>query len=74
MNCPSKPDIEINWDNYGIRILVIASDIEPNTLSFLSSIQYQVDLIEIKRWVYKKDSFLFVNYLESKEDKKIKNC
>lgn len=67
-----KPDIEINWDNLEIRILVIAPDIDPNTLRFLSSIQFQVDLIEIKRWVHKKDSFLLVNYLEKKEDKRVK--
>jgi hypothetical protein len=67
-----KPEIDIDWDNYEIRILVIAPEINPNTMRFLSTIQFQVDLIEIKRWVHKKDSFLLVNYLEKKEDKKVR--
>ncbi|MEK6615895.1 MAG: hypothetical protein AABZ32_07270 [Bacteroidota bacterium] len=65
-----KPDVEFTGVNYEVRILVIAPDIDPDTLSFLSSIQYKVDFIEIKRWSNKKDSFLLVNYLEQKEDKK----
>lgn len=67
-----KPDIEMNWDNYEIRILIIAPEIDPNTVRFLSSIQFSVELYEIKRWVYKNDTFLLVNNLEAVEDKKIK--
>ncbi|HLG35110.1 MAG TPA: hypothetical protein VI757_09540 [Bacteroidia bacterium] len=67
-----KPDIEMNWDDYEIRILVIAPEIDPNTVRFLSSIQFSVELYEIKRWVYKKDTFLLVNNMKAGEDKKIK--
>jgi hypothetical protein len=69
-----KPEIEIDWDNYEIRILVIAPEIDPKTLRFLSSIQFEVDLIEIKRWIYKKDSLLLVNYLEINEDKRVQTA
>jgi|WetSurMetagenome_2_1015567.scaffolds.fasta_scaffold51650_2 hypothetical protein len=59
-----QPEINPDWDKYEVRILVIAPEIDPSTLKFLSSINYQVDLIEIKRWAIKKDSFLLVNYLK----------
>ena len=44
-------DIEVNWDNYGVRIIIIAPSIERSTLELVNTINYQVDLIEIKRWV-----------------------
>lgn len=67
-----KPDIDIDWENYEVRIMIIAPEIDPATLKFIPKISYDIDLIEIKRWVHKKDSFLLVNYLKPGESKKTK--
>ena len=67
-----QPDIEIDWDNYEVRIIVIAPEIDPATLKFLPSISYKLDLIEVKRWMIKKDSFLLVNELRPSQYRKAK--
>lgn len=67
-----KPEIEIDWDNFEVRIIVIASEIDQSTLKFVSSINYKLELIEIKRWATKKDSFLLVNELKPRDYRKSK--
>lgn len=65
LECDNKPeDIEIPWDNLQVRVLVIAPTILRSTLAVVGKINYQVDLIEVKRWVEGKDDFLLVNKLE----------
>jgi hypothetical protein len=65
LECADKPeDIEINWDNLQVRILVIAPSIYRSTLDLVNRITYPVDLIEVKRWVEGENAFLFVNKLE----------
>jgi hypothetical protein len=68
----SQPDIEVNWDNYNVRILVIAPDIDTSILNFKDKIHYDIELIEIKRWINGKDAFLLVNTLETKANAKVK--
>jgi len=63
---------EIDWDNFEVRIMVIASEIHQSTLKFVNSINYSLDLIEIKRWATKTDSFLLVNELKPRVAKKSK--
>ena len=70
LECDSKPeDLDISWENPQVRILVIAPTILRSTLAVVNKINYPVDLIEVKRWVEGKDSFLLVNRLE--EDTKV---
>lgn len=65
LECEDKPDdIEINWDNLQVRILVIAPTIYRSTLDLVNRITYPVDLIEVKRWVEGENEFLLVNRLE----------
>ena len=65
LECSDKPDdIEINWDDLGVRILVIAPSIHRSTLDLVNRITYPVELIEVKRWVEGENAFLFVNKLE----------
>lgn len=65
LECEDKPeDIEINWENLGVRILVIAPSIRRSTLDLVNRITYSVELIEVKRWVEGENAFLFVNKLE----------
>ena len=65
LECLDKPDdIQINWENLQVRILVIAPSIYRSTLDLVNRITYPVDLIEVKRWVEGNNTFLFVNKLE----------
>jgi hypothetical protein len=60
-------DMTISWENIPIRILVIAPEILPSTLQIVNKINYQVDLIEIKRWVDGDNVLLLVTKLEPEE-------
>jgi len=65
LECADKPDdIEINWDDLGVRILVIAPSIHRSTLDLVNRITYPVELIEVKRWAEGDNAFLLVNKLE----------
>jgi len=66
-----KPDeLSISWDDFQVRIIIIAPSILKSTLDIVEKINYPVDLIEIKRWVDGDNQMLLVNKLE--EDKRIK--
>jgi hypothetical protein len=58
-------DLEVNWEDYSVRILVIAPSIDRSTLENVNKIAYPVDLIEIGRWSHAKQSWLLVNKLEA---------
>jgi len=63
-----KPeDVEINWENPEVRILIIAPSISRSSLEFVQRINYPVDLIEIKRWIELDNQILMVNKLETEE-------
>lgn len=64
-------DIDIDWDNLEIRILVIAPEISKAAVDAAQKINYPVDFLEIKRWVLKDNQFYLVKKLE-KENKPIK--
>lgn len=69
LECDNKPDdITISWDECEVRILVIAPQIFQSTLELVDKINYQVDLIEIKRWVDEENQLLLVNKLEPDKD------
>jgi hypothetical protein len=65
-------DLEVDWDEYSVRVLVISSSIDRSTLEHVNKIAYPVDLIEISRWSHGKDSWLLVNKLEPLTNKKVK--
>ncbi len=65
LECENKPeDISINWENLQVRIIVIAPKIDRSALSIGSKIAYQMDIIEVQRWVEGKSQLLLVNKLE----------
>lgn len=73
LETPEQPeDVVVNWDNYEVRIIIIAPAIERSTLELVNTINYPVDLIEIKRWVEGTNQFLLVNKLEPEQPKKVK--
>lgn len=70
LEAENKPDdISISWDDFEVRIIIIAPTILRSTLAIVDKINYQVDLIEVKRWVEGGDTFLLVNRLEPEEQK-----
>lgn len=69
----NKPDnLTIPWDNLQVRIIVIAPSILRSTLMAVIKITYQVDLIEVKRWVEGDNQLLLVDKLEQENRSKIK--
>jgi len=71
LECENKPDdLSISWNDFQIRILIIAPNIFRSTLDIVNKINYPVDLIEVKRWVEKDNQLLLVNRLE--EERKFK--
>lgn len=67
----NKPDeLSISWDEFKVRIIIIAPSILRSTFDIVNKINYPVDLIEIKRWVEGPNQLLLVNRLE--EEKRVK--
>jgi len=61
----NRPDeLSISWDDFQVRIIVIAPNILRSTLDIVNKINYPVDLIEVKRWVEEDNQLLLVNRLE----------
>jgi hypothetical protein len=69
MECTNKPDeVSVNWNGFGVRIIVIAPSIERSTLAFVKRINYPVDLIEVNRWTDAAEQFLLVRTLEPESE------
>ena len=63
----NKPDdIQIDWDSIQVRVLVIAPSFRSNILKMTSRINYPIDLIQIERFSYDEEEFIFVETLEDK--------
>jgi len=64
-------EYKINFESYDVRIIIIAPSIDPSTATATEKINYDVELIEIKRWAYEKNEFFLVNKIDSPETKKV---
>jgi len=65
LEADEKPDdMSITWDDCKVRIIVIAPRILTSTLDIVEKINYQVDLIEVNRWIEGENQLLFVKKLE----------
>ena len=65
-------DVQISFDHYEVRIIVIAPSIDRSTLGLVDKINYPVDLVEVKRWVEDGNEFLLVNRLEHEARGKVR--
>jgi hypothetical protein len=75
LECETKPDdLEIDWDEAEIRIIIIAPKILNSTLEFVNKINYSVDLFEIRQYKDNDFLYLFLNKLEVEQWKKIKTA
>jgi hypothetical protein len=69
----NKPDnLTVPWDNLQVRILIIAPAILRSTLLAVVKITYQVDLIEVKRWVEGDNQLLLIDKLEQDVKSRVK--
>lgn len=60
-----KPeDLKISWDDFQVRIIIIAPNIDRSILNIVDRITYTFDLVEVKRWMQEKDQLLLVEKLE----------
>lgn len=65
-------DTEIDWDNIDIRIIILAPSIKLSVLRLLKDINYNVELIEVKRFIIGDKESILLNKLESEPESKIK--
>jgi len=66
--CDNKPeDLSIAWDSFKVRILIIAPRILRSALDIKEKITYDVELVEVNRWVEGKNTILLVTKLETEE-------
>ncbi len=64
LECKNRPeDLSISWDDWEVRIIVIAPNILRSTLVLGDKINYPIDLIEVTRWIDGKNELLLVNRL-----------
>lgn len=70
LQCDNRPDdLTIPWESFKVRIIVVAPVILPSTLEVVDKINYEVDLLEISRWIEGSNQFLLVNRLVMEERK-----
>lgn len=68
--CKNKPDSLEFKDDFEVRIIVIAPSILRLTLDLFNKINYEIELLEVKRWVEGENHIIFVNKLE--EERQVK--
>lgn len=65
LESPDAPDVlTVDWADYQVRIIIIAPKISPLTVDAITKINFETDLLEVKRWVHDTDEFLLVNKME----------
>jgi len=73
LECEDKPeDLEIDWDEAEIRIIIIAPKILNSTLEYVSKIDYTVDLFEVRQYLDNDNQFYVLSKLEAENSKKVK--
>lgn len=67
-----RPDnIDVDWDNLSIKIVVIAPKIKNSVVRVVDAINYELELIEIKKFVAGENEFILMNKIE--DDKEYRN-
>jgi len=62
-------DIEVEWDNVDIRIIVLAPAIKLSVQRLLKTINENVELIEVKRFLIGNEEVILLNKLEEEPEK-----
>jgi len=65
LEAKNRPDdVEVDWDNVSVRIIVLAPTIKHSVIRLLNQINYRVELIEVKRYLLQGHEFVLLNRLE----------
>jgi len=59
-------EIELDWDNLNIRIILIAPSFKSTVPRMAAKIGYPIDLIQVRRYRHEEEEFLIVEALEEK--------
>lgn len=63
-------DIEIDWDNVDIRVIILAPIIKLSVLRLLKKINYNIELIEVRRFLIGDKESILLNKLEEEPEAK----
>ncbi len=67
-----KPeDIELDWDNLDVRIILVAPSFKSTVSRMAGKIGYPVDLVQVRRYCFDEEEFLVVEVLEDKPQRKV---
>ena len=67
-----KPeDVEIDWDNLDIRVVLIAPSFKSNVPRMAGKIGYPIDLVQVRRYGFEGEEFLLVEVLEEETPPKV---
>lgn len=61
-------DIEIEWDNVDIRVIVLAPSIKLSVPRLLKKINYNVELVEVRRFLIGDEEGILLNKLEEEPE------
>jgi len=64
-------EIEVNWENMELRIIVVGPEYHSNVLRMTRRINYAIELHVLKRFVYEKDELILMDLLEEQAAPKI---
>jgi hypothetical protein len=65
LEAKNRPEeYNVNWDDYSVRVIIIAPSIDRTVVEHVDKIAYEVELIEVARWVSGAETWLLVNRLE----------
>lgn len=63
----NKPeDVQIDWDNLDIRIILIAPSFNYAVQRMAGKIGYQVDMVQVRRYGFEQDEFVLVDITKPK--------
>lgn len=65
-------DIEINWDNFELRVLIIGPTYRDNVLHMSQRIGYSVELLQLTRFVSEDEEFILIDQHENNPTRKVK--
>jgi len=57
-------DIEIDWDKINVRIIILAPSVKLTVPRLLQKINYNVELVEVKRFLTEDEEVILLNKLE----------
>ena len=64
-------EIEIDWDNLDIRVILIAPSFKRTVPRMAGKIGYPIDLVKVQRYCFEEEEFLLVETVEEEPQPKV---